>query len=92
MTDQPPRIDKHEAWDRAGKAALRTAHDLGAALSATGEPDAEPGVEPVVVRTGGPHRSIAALAALIDDALAEEEPPGTAGPSAPPDRTPDTTS
>jgi hypothetical protein len=69
MTDQPPRIEKHEAADRAGKAALTTAHDLGAALSATGEQD----VEPVVVRRGGPHRSIAALEALIDDALTEPD-------------------
>jgi hypothetical protein len=69
MTDQPPRIEKHEAWDRAGKAALRTAHDLGAALSGPGDP----GTEPVVVRTGGPHRSLAVLEALIDDALAEAE-------------------
>lgn len=89
MTDQPPRIEKHEAWDRAGKAALRTAHDLGAALSATGEP----GAEPVVVRTGGPHRSIAALAALIDDALADAEGSGTAERSVvPEDRSPGTSS
>jgi hypothetical protein len=88
MTDQPPRIEKHEAWDRAGKAALRTAHDLGAALSATGEPGDEPVVEPVVVRTGGPHRSIAGLATLIDDALADAEESGTAERSGPPDRSP----
>jgi hypothetical protein len=74
MTDQPPRIERHEAWDRAGKAALTAAHDLGAALSEPGEP----GAEPVVVRRGGPHRSIAALEALIDDALAEpDDPPRT---------------
>jgi hypothetical protein len=68
MPDEPPRIPQHEAWDRAGKKALRTAHDLGAALAEEG---AAP--EPVVVRTGGPHRSIDGLAALIDAALADDE-------------------
>jgi hypothetical protein len=67
MTDPPPRIERHEATDRFGKAAMRTAHDLGEALA-----DADP----VVVRTDGPHRSLAGLAALIDDALAEAGPPG----------------
>ena len=74
MTDspqepQPPTIEQHEAVDRFGKAALRSAHDLGAALAETGH--AEPG-EPVVVRTGGPHRSLDGLAALIDAALEDE--------------------
>jgi len=76
---RPPRIEQHEAVDRFGKAALRTAHDLGAALAETGH--AEPG-EPVVVRTGGPHRTIDGLAALIDTAL-EDEAADAEGP--PPD-------
>jgi hypothetical protein len=67
MTDPPPRIERHEATDRFGAAALRAAHDLGKAL-----PDPDP--DPVVVRTGGPHRSLAGLAALIDAALAEDGP------------------
>ena len=66
---RPPTVEQHEAVDRFGKAALRTAHDLGAALAETGH--AEPG-EPVVVRTGGPHRTIDGLAALIDEVLADE--------------------
>jgi hypothetical protein len=63
MTDLPP-LERHEATDRFGKAALRTAHDLGEALA---DPD------PVVVRTDGPHRSLAGLTALIDAALADDE-------------------
>jgi hypothetical protein len=66
MTDPPPPIERHEATDRFGKAAMRTAHDLGEALA---DPD------PVVVRTDGPHRSLAGLTALIDAALAEAGPP-----------------
>jgi hypothetical protein len=65
----PPPIERHEARDRFGKVALRTAHDLSAALAESGCSEAE---EPVVVRTDGPHRTIDALAALIDAALAEE--------------------
>jgi hypothetical protein len=61
-------VPQHEAWDRAGTRVLRTAHDLGAALAEEG---AAP--DPVVVRTGGPHRSIDALAALIDAALADDD-------------------
>ena len=64
--DLPPPVERHAAQDRAGKRALRTAHDLGAALAADGA-DAEP----VVLRTDGPHVSLAGLAALIDEALAE---------------------
>jgi hypothetical protein len=67
MTDPPPRIERHEAIDRFGQAALRAAHDLGKAL---------PDPDPVVVRTDGPHRSLAGLAALIDAALAEDGPAG----------------
>ena len=69
VSDRPPRIEQHEAFDRFGKTALRTAHDLGAALDRAGSAD-----EPIVVRTDGPHRSIDGLAALIDAALADEEP------------------
>jgi hypothetical protein len=72
-----PAVERHEALDRFGKKALRTAHDLGAALAETGH--GEPG-EPVVVRTNGPHRTIDGLAALIDAAL-EEEPSDGAGPA-----------
>lgn len=60
MTDPPPRIERHEATDRFGKAALHTAHDLGKALADD---------DPVVVRTDGPHRTLDGLAALIDAAL-----------------------
>jgi hypothetical protein len=69
MSEQPPRIERHEAFDRFGKTALRTAHDLTAGLIEAGSAD-----EPIVLRTDGPHRSIDGLAALIDAALAEEEP------------------
>ena len=72
-----PRIERHEAYDRFGKSALRTAHDLSAALSEAGRAE---GDEPVILRTNGPHRSIDGLAALIDAAL-EDGPPagGSAG-------------
>ena len=73
MSDQPPRIEKHEAVDRFGKTSLRTAHDLTTALVEAGLATED---EPVVVRTDGPHRSIDGLAALIDAALAEEPAPG----------------
>jgi hypothetical protein len=69
MSEQPPRIERHEAFDRFGKTALRTAHDLTAGLTEAGFAD-----EPIVLRTDGPHRSIDGLAALIDAALADEEP------------------
>ncbi|GAB3199909.1 hypothetical protein GCM10027261_30740 [Geodermatophilus arenarius] len=68
MTDEVPRIERHEAADRAGKAALRAAHDLTVGLSSD---DDVP--EPVVVRRGGPHRSVGGLADLIDSALQENE-------------------
>jgi len=73
MSDQPPRVERHEAADRFGKTSLQTAHDLTSALVEAGLADEE---EPVVVRRGGPHRSIDGLAALIDETLAEEPPPG----------------
>ncbi|MGY1730955.1 hypothetical protein ACI798_05490 [Geodermatophilus sp. SYSU D01045] len=69
MTEEVPRIERHEAADRAGKAALRAAHDLTEGLSS--EEDDVP--EPVVVRRGGPHRSVGGLADLIDTALEENE-------------------
>jgi hypothetical protein len=71
---EPPTVERHEAVDRFGKRALRTAHDLGAALAETGH--GEPG-EPVVVRTDGPHRTIDGLAALIDAALEDAPSDGT---------------
>lgn len=70
--DAPPRIAQHEAVDRFGKTSLRTAHELTAALAANDGGDEEP----VVRRTGGPHRSIGGLAALLDAALAEEPADG----------------
>jgi hypothetical protein len=73
MSDQHPRVEKHEAADRFGKTSLRTAHDLTTALVEAGLAAEE---EPVVVRTDGPHRSIDGLAALIDATLADEPPPG----------------
>lgn len=69
MTEELPRIERHEAADRAGKAAMRAAHDLTEALSEDG--DDVP--EPVVLRRGGPHRSLDGLAALLDQALEENE-------------------
>lgn len=67
--DETPKIERHEAYDRFGKSALRTAHDLSAALAEGGRPEGE---EPVVLRTTGPHRSIDEVAGLIDAALADE--------------------
>ena len=69
---EPPRIERHEAVDRFGKAALRTAHDLTAALAENDRADEEP----IVVRTDGPHRSIDGLMALIDEALDDPSPSG----------------
>jgi hypothetical protein len=69
---EPPRIERHEATDRFGTISMRTAHDLGAALTDSGSTDGEP----IVVRRGGPHRSLNGLAALIDEALADEDPTG----------------
>ncbi|MGY1633029.1 hypothetical protein ACI784_15110 [Geodermatophilus sp. SYSU D01186] len=69
MSDELPPIARHEAADRFGKAALRTAADLTAAV--TDDEDAVP--DPVVVRTDGPHRSLEGLAALLDEALAEDD-------------------
>ncbi|MGY1831338.1 hypothetical protein ACI8AA_13080 [Geodermatophilus sp. SYSU D01180] len=69
MSEEVPRIERHEAADRAGKAALRAAHDLTEGLSA----DEDDVPEPVVVRRGGPHRSVGGLADLIDSALQENE-------------------
>lgn len=69
MSDQVPEIPAHRAKDRFGKIAIHTAHDISQALADSGEPD--DGV--VVLRTDGPHRSIAELERLIDDALRDEE-------------------
>jgi hypothetical protein len=66
MSDDLPPIERHAATDRFGRHALRTAHDLGAAL---------PEDEPVLLRRGGPHRSIGELEALLDEALTDDEPP-----------------
>jgi hypothetical protein len=68
VPDEHLPVESHEAYDRFGKAALRTAHGLGEALS---EQDGGP-VEPVVLRTDGPHRSLDGLMALIDEALIDE--------------------
>jgi len=68
MTDLPPRIERHEATDRFGKIALGTAHRLTTAMAESGADG-----EPILVRTDGPHRTLDGLAALIDDALAEDD-------------------
>jgi hypothetical protein len=86
--DAPPRVAQHEAADRFGRTSLRTAHELTAALAANDGGDEEP----VVRRTGGPHRSIGGLAALLDAALADEaapaEGPAAVGPDRPDDGRP----
>jgi len=85
VTDDPPPIERHEAADRFGKAALRAAHRLTEAMGTEGRDtegvdDDEEGVpEPIVVRRTGPHRSIDGRAALLDEALAE---PDEGGPDA----------
>ena len=70
MDDPPPRMAKHEAVDRFGKASLRTVHELTVALAANDDADEEP----VVRQIRGPHRSIGGLAALLDAALDDEDP------------------
>jgi predicted aconitase len=77
MSETPPRIERHEAADRFGRISMRTAHDLGAALTESGSADGEP----IVVRRGGPHRSLDGLAALIDAALADEKRPDAPPPA-----------
>ncbi|MDD7931506.1 hypothetical protein [Actinomycetospora straminea] len=47
--------------------SLRTAHHIAESLAEAGVPD-----EPVVLDRRGPHRSIAGLERLLDDALEEE--------------------
>jgi hypothetical protein len=70
MSEQPPPIERHAAADRFGKRALRTAHDITAALAE----DAGAGAsEPVLLRRNGPHRSIGELQALIDKVLEDDE-------------------
>jgi hypothetical protein len=73
MSDLPPPIERHEAVDRFGKTALRTAHRLTAAMAESGVDE-----EPILLRTDGPHRTLDGLAALIDAALADNEVQGTA--------------
>ena len=73
MSDLPPPIERHEAADRFGKTALRTAHRLTAAMAESGADE-----EPILVRTKGPHRTLDGLAALIDAALADDEGQGAA--------------
>jgi hypothetical protein len=69
VTDEPPRIERHEAADRFGKAALQAAHRLTEALA----DDEDDIPEPVVVRRSGPHRSLDELATLLDGALEEPD-------------------
>jgi len=80
VSEEPPPIARHEAVDRFGKAALHTAADLTAAL--TDDEDDVP--EPVVLRTGGPHRSLDGLADLLDEVLAEDDEGAAPGPGAAP--------
>jgi hypothetical protein len=70
MDEHPPPIARHEAQDRIGRLTLGTAHDLGAALAEGGADG-----EPIVLRTGGPHRTVDGLLALIDAALADDAAP-----------------
>ena len=79
MSEPPPPVARHEATDRIGRISLSTAHDLGAALAGSSATDGEP----IVMRTGGPHRTVDGLLALIDAALTDEDGGETAG------RTPD---
>jgi hypothetical protein len=72
VDEQPPQIERHAAADRFGKRALRTAHDITAALTDAGGPGAD---EPILVNRKGPHRSIGALEALIDEALQDDDQP-----------------
>jgi hypothetical protein len=68
MSEPPAPIERHVAADRFGKRALQTAHDISAALADDAGAD-----EPILLRRNGPHRSIGELAALLDEALADEE-------------------
>jgi hypothetical protein len=69
MSEPPPPVARHEATDRIGRISLSTAHDLGAALAGSSASDGEP----IVMRTGGPHRTVDGLLALIDAALTDED-------------------
>ena len=73
MDEHPPPIARHEAQDRIGRLTLGTAHDLGAALAEGGADG-----EPIVLRTGGPHRTVDGLLALIDASSAKEDRSDTA--------------
>ncbi|MGY1637422.1 hypothetical protein ACI78V_12300 [Geodermatophilus sp. SYSU D00742] len=79
MAEEFPRIERHEAVDRFGRTALRTAADLDRALS---DDDRGTDADPVVLRTDGPHRSLAGLAALLDEALADDHGDDRGGASA----------
>lgn len=68
MDEHAPPIPRHEAQDRIGRLTLGTAHDLGAALGESGSTD----VDPVLVRSGGPHRTLDGLVSFIDEALADD--------------------
>jgi hypothetical protein len=72
IDEQPPPIERHAATDRFGKRALRTAHDITAALTDVGGGGAD---EPILLNRKGPHCSIGALEALIDEALEDDEQP-----------------
>jgi hypothetical protein len=78
MSEHLPPLDRHVAADRAGKRALRVAQEITEALAADGVGAGEP----VLLRRGGPHRSIAGLAALLDEVLADEASAEEESPSA----------
>jgi hypothetical protein len=86
VDEDTPKVERHEAYDRIGKSTLRTAHELSAALAESGRAE---GDEPVVLRTDGPHRSIDALAAMIDAALEDDSPAGRPGRQHPDGAAPD---
>jgi hypothetical protein len=66
--EHPSTHPKHLAYDRFGKEALLAAHGITEALAEAGVDDDGA----VVLRTDGKRHSLAALEALIDDALADE--------------------
>ena len=80
MSEPPlPPVERHAATDRFGKQALRTAHDISAALA----DDPDGGGEPGLLRRNGPHRSIGGLEALLDEALHDDEEARRRPPDAP---------
>jgi hypothetical protein len=66
--ERPAVHPKHMAHDRFGKGALFAAHGITEALAEAGVDDDGA----VVLRTDGKRHNLAALEALIDDALADE--------------------